>query len=269
MKLELKYNYSFVLEDELFREYHKYMNPEECVGEGDIYNSRVIKELLSYHIKPFLYNKAQAERLNIYMPRELEIQLQHKGVNNLRLEELAAHTFYQGILSTSKDSFPYVNIRSSSEKIRTVVAGSYYARESRQKAISHIKSLCKDAKEIVVFDKYLSATTSANALDALSRILPQNKEVRIVIHNRDEYGGNGSIIYDYKDVERRLCGFYAWTIEEKELRVNSHHDRYLVIDGKREIVVSSGFSYLGDDQKDVTYIICPYTGHLYEEIMQK
>lgn len=264
MKLELKYNYSFVLEDDLFREYHKYMNPEECVGKGDIYNRRVIKELLSYHIKPFLYNKAQAERLNINMPRELEIQLQHKGVNGLSLEELAAHTFYQGILSTRKESFPYVNIHSSSEKIRAVIAGSYYAHESRQKAISHIKSLCKDAKEIVVFDKYLSATTSANALDTLSRILPQNKEVRIVIHNRDEYGGNGSIIYDHKDVGKQLCGFYAWTIEEKELRVNSHHDRYLVIDGKKEIVVSSGFSYLGDDLKDVTYLVCPYTGHLYD-----
>ena len=47
-----------------------------------------------------------------------------------------------------------------------------------------------------------------------------------------------------------------WIIkEDKRNTYKNYHDRYLLIDDKIEIILTSGFDYLFDENKEFTYIV--------------
>jgi hypothetical protein len=69
-----------------------------------------------------------------------------------------------------------------------------------------------------------------------------------------------TIIYDSnhinaKDVEALQTYCSDWILRKEIL--NSHHDRYLILDDKMEIILTSGFSYLSTVDKEFTYIVRP------------
>lgn len=242
--------YSFVLEDDLFVEYHKFMNPRDSLGE---YDKDIIKKLLSYHVYPFLFNKKQLERTNIEIPNNLKMQLNHAPNKNHDLTKLKDGTVFKCILSTSKDEYPYINI--NSDKIKTTITGTFFSTENRNKAISHITQLCNNAKSITLYDKYLSK----NEANELCALLPKRNDLLIRIHDKDIHE-RAAKTYCFSDVEtviRGNCG--DWIIEPSNLLVNSHHDRYLIIDDKLAIILTSGFSNLFNDLKEITYIVTPVT----------
>lgn len=235
--------YSFVLEDDLYLEYHKFMNPKDYDGE---YDKDTIKKLLSFHVYPFLFNKKQLERLDIDIPNNLKNQLQHASSRNCELATLADETVFKCILSKNKDKFPYINI--NSDKIRTSITGTFFSTESRDKAKSHIQRLCKDARSITLHDKYLSRNEARQICD----LLPKRNNLTICIHNGNISGGS----YVFDDINTVLCSYCQdWVISPQNLLVNSHHDRYLIIDDQMAVIVTSGFSNLFSDLKDVTYIV--------------
>lgn len=236
-----KEKYSFALEDNLFEEYHRFMNP----GSGE-YDKNIIKKLLSFHIYPFIFNLAQAKRTGITLSSPVSMQLHHTRYSIASLEQLADYTEFHCVLSTTKSDFPYINI--FTDKIRTSVSGTFFSTENRDKAKAHIAKLCKSADTITIHDKYLS-TSEANQL---TRILPTEKKLTIVIHNKNIDG------YDHQAIKSTLQNACPhWQILEQELLVNSHHDRYLVIDDKTAIILTSGFSNLFSTVKDFTYIVVP------------
>lgn len=235
--------YSFVLEDDLFMEYHKFMNPGEYNGE---YDKDTIKKLLSFHVYPFLFNKKQLERLNIDIPKNLKNQMQHSSSKNSELETLVDETVFKCILSTNKDNFPFINI--NSDKIRTSITGTFFSSESRDKAKDHIEKLCKDARSITLHDKYLSRLEAQQ----ICGLLPKRKNLTICIHNGNISGGS----YVFDDINAEFCGYCKdWVVDPRNLLVNSLHDRYLIIDDQMAVIVTSGFSNLFSDLKDVTYIV--------------
>lgn len=259
-------DFSFVLEDDLLEEYFKFTKPDKFPNEK--YDEEIIKSLLSYRTMPFLFSTGQIDRLkeripNIEIDRKKEIQLRKKGLTSDNLEELAKKTFYRCILSKDKDQFPYVKI-GGSDKIITSVSGSFYYRESRQKAIDHIHALCADAKKIIIWDEFVMENNYS--LTALKKILPNSDKVKIIIHNTSVEKRGNSFSYVPDDFETALNKINNdWNIEKRALKINQHHDRYLIIDNKQEIVLTSGLRYLEEENKEITYIIKPYKGHLYDQ----
>lgn len=245
--------YSFALEDELLLEYLKLIKPEKF-KTGDTFSASIIKDLLSYHIYPFIYGSNQIINLDINLDTTWKKQA---NLKNEPLQVLAEQTYYKCILSRTKDTFPYVKI-GGADKICPSITGSFYYNQSRDKAIQHIKSLCKSAKSIMIWDPYL--TSDPNAISALTSILPQNNQVKIILHDKKSSTG-----YDPTTAEKQLQNSYPWDIQLKRLSIYQHHDRYLVIDDEKQIILTSGFTNLTNDPtaKDFTYIIKPYEPHLF------
>ena len=91
-----------VVDDDLFREYHKFQNGEE-------FNHKKIKMLLHYFKTRLVSNVKQYEDNEVELPANLKSQMVHSGLRRQSLEELAENcTLYKIILSSTKDTFPYV-----------------------------------------------------------------------------------------------------------------------------------------------------------------
>ena len=72
-------------------------------------------------------------------------------------------------------------------------------------------------------------------------ILP-NKKVELVYHSKHL---NDSAVADLQ---------WSFSLDDSLL---THHDRYIVIDNKMEIILSSGFKYLELTGKELTYVVRP------------
>lgn len=224
-------NYSFVLSDELQKEYCNFK-------EGLEYDRGLIENLLHYYKPSILTNTSQFKRIGKTISAQLETTLRKSGFTTQPLEDLAQSTVYKIILCTDKEHYPYVNI--NGDKIENNLTACFFKRENRQKALDHISALCKKAKTICVYDKY-SFQSGANT-ELLKAIFPI-KEL--------------SIVYDsqYLDVEMLRAHCEKWTFVDRTLP--EYHDRYLVLDDKLEIILTSGFDYLIKTEKEFTYIVRP------------
>ena len=165
----------------------------------------------------------------------------HSGLKRQSLEELAENcTLYKIILSSTKNTFPYVNIMDDKQRLENNYSASFDMAEPRELAIKHLTSICLHAKKIVLYDKYFSSKERNLAL--MNKILPQ-KKLEIIYNDIDEQ--------DIKSMEQN-CSQWHFT---KNPRMTNRHDRYLIVDDKLEIILTSGFDHLDDTSRDFTYII--------------
>ena len=224
-------DYSFVLSDELQKEYCNFK-------DGEDYDRSLIENLLHYYKPSILTNTSQLKRIGEDVSKKLETALRKSGFTTQPLEDLAQSTVYKIILCTDKDKYPYVNI--NGDKIENNLTACFFKRESRQKAIEHITALCKKAKTIYVYDKY-SFQNNAN-VELLKDVFPTK---------------NLSIVYDSQYIDISALKEYCekWTFIDRTLP--EYHDRYLVVDDKLEIILTSGFDYLIKTEKEFTYIVRP------------
>ena len=153
------------------------------------------------------------------------------------MEELARKTDYKLILCDDRTDYPYVNIMS--DQISSHITGCFYRNAHRDKAIRHIRALCQDAKKICLYDQYLNACK-----DVLKLILP-NKKVELVYHSKHL---NDSAVADLQKYNPQ----WSFSLDDSLL---THHDRYIVIYNKMEIILSSGFMYLELTGKELTYVV--------------
>lgn len=231
--------YSFVLSDALYKQYYLFKTHQN-------YDKEIISHLLKFYTGEFLTNVRQL--VNIGVDKEvspsLHISLYKAGFRQQSLEELAEKTDYKLILSLDDNvDFPYVSIMS--DPISSYIAGCYYRDTPRDKACMHIKSLCKGAKKVCLYDKYLNQST-----DILKLFLPR-KELEVIYHP-DQLAMSDII----------ALGTYCpqWSFRGNNSLL-THHDRYIIIDDKMEIILSSGFMYLGRTMKELTYIVRPVLGN--------
>lgn len=228
--------YSFVLSDELQVEYCKFK-------EGKDYDRAIIERLLHYYKEAILTNTNQLKRIGQTISKEKETALRKSSFTTQTLEELASRTTYKIILCTDRTVYPYVNIYD--DKIENNLSGCFFKNESRLKATEHIKALCRNAKTIYIYDKYFSGDHADSNIEMLKSLLPTTEL---------------TLIYDPNHIEAKDCQSLQaycpkWKLEKKILP--AHHDRYLVIDENIEIILTSGFSYLSNQEKEFTYIIRP------------
>lgn len=228
-----KVSYSLVLSDELLSEYYKFTSNSN-------FDRNLIEKLFNYYKPTYITNKAQLERINHTSDKNLVSSLIKSGLKNQTLEELASKTKYKIILSTDRNDYPYVNI--NDDNIEKNFTGTFLRNESRDKAIKHIKSLCKEAEKfIIVYDKYFKEKDD-NA-DTLINLLPKHKLE--IIYQLDTFS------QEQKDKLQKACP--TWTLRDENFQ--DCHDRYLIIDNKVEIILTSGFWYLNNLSKEITYIV--------------
>lgn len=228
-----KVNYSLVLSDELLSEYYKFTS-------NSIFDRNLIEKLFNYYKPTYITNKAQLDRINHSSDKNLISSLIKSGLKNQTLEELASKTKYKVILSTDRSDYPYVNI--NNDNVENNFTGTFLRNESRDKAIKHIKALCNEAEKfIIVYDKYFSEKDE-NA-DTLINLFP-NRKLKII------YQLN-TLSNNQKDKLQKACP--KWTLGDDKFQ--DSHDRYLIIDNKVEIILTSGVWYLNNISKEITYIV--------------
>lgn len=219
------------------------------------FDQDIITKLLKYFKGPFATNTAQYNRIGREPSPTVNQRLRSAGFTTQSLEDLAEKTVFKIILSSDNNQFPYVNI--NGDTIENNLTGCFERGNSREKAIKHIQALCKNAKEVCLYDKYITTRGNERAiqqnLELFASLLPK-KALCIVyqaehLQKRDEDFLNG------------ICN--RWTFEKKT-NIPEHHDRYLIIDNKIEIILTSGFSSLSDRTKEFTYIVRPVIKNRFE-----
>ena len=223
-----------MIDDDLFREYHKFQKGEE-------FDSKKIKQLFHYYKKRLVSNIKQYEDNGVELDANLKNQMAHAGLRRQSLEELAEnHTLYKIILSSTKDAFPYVNIMDDKQRLENNYSASFDMAESRELAIKHLTSICLHAKEIVLYDKYFSL--KERNIDLIKKILPRKKLIIKYYNINDKY----------IELMKQHCE--QWDFCKIPQLIN-RHDRYLIVDDKIEIILTSGFDHLNDTSGDFTYIV--------------
>ncbi len=232
---------SLVLSDELLEEYLKFK-------DNNKYNKDIIEKLLHYYKPVYITNISQYERIKHEIKPDLKKALSANRLTNQSLEELALKTKYKIILSSKRSDFPYVNI--NHDNIENNFTGTFLRSESRSKAIEHIKSLSYAAKKsILVYDRYFY--NKEDNADILINLLPRKKLEIIYQHNS----------FSEPQINKLKSQCAEWTFRDDNFTDN--HDRYLIIDDNVEIILTSGFSYLSDFTKEITYIVRLIDSHQF------
>lgn len=238
-----------VLDNSLYKELHNFRN------KGEAFNQNLISRIHRYAGDEILTNIKQIEDCDLKINAEFKKQLLQKGNKSATLEELAKATVFKLILTEdeSKTRFPYVNI--NDDLIQPVLGGFFKSRVSRDKGISHMKALCSKGREFIIYDSYLSIKGKEQAIASiLNEILPSGRKITIIYQAK---AGNKEAHFS-EELKSAMNGNVDknYTFEDKLLP--EHHDRYIIIDGKLEIIITSGFDYLQNLSKEVSYILRPY-----------
>ena len=244
-------------------------------GAEDVFDFDRAKRLFAYY-KPHLTNIRQLEE--VLGPDNVNDVLlaslvQSEIPKDASLEQIAELTRYKIILDENRSDFPYVKINETDD-IRLLYSGIFKQRMAREKCIQHLKSLCKKATNIIIYDKYLVGHKCENDC----KILMSN-----IVSLFDTSCRVNLIIPCYCENRRKAEDFHTckeWKILDKCLRelklsnpnlryslpdlegsvYNNCHDRYMRIytdNESVEILLSSGFDHLFSNEKDFTYIIRP------------
>lgn len=240
-----------VLDDSLYKQLHNYRH--NIVGE---FSQDLISKIHRYAGNGVLTNLRQIDECKLEIDDALRKVLSYQKNKKADLPELAKDAFYKIILTddNSKKDFPYVNIRE--DLIRPVLGGFFKANVSRKKGIAHLKALCSKGKEFIIYDTYLSkeGNVTANA-SILDEILPSGRNITITYQSRagdkDAHFSEDLIAALKVNTDKR------YVFEDKMLP--EHHDRYIIVDNKVEIIITSGFDYLHKISKEVSYIVRPYS----------
>jgi hypothetical protein len=236
--------YKIVLSDELLKEFYKFKRSSD-------FDKNLIEKLFNYYTGGELTNVAQLKRIGIDDTRLLSnLSKANPKYRDKTLEELCEETIYKFILNTERDDYPYINIHS--DKIERNFTATYTKNESRQKTIEHIKALCKNAQYVFIYDKFINE----EIIREIAKILPK-KRLNIIhtkIYNDNTKQWELNFSQTQITLFKNICK--DWIIkEDRRNTYKNYHDRYLLIDNQIEIILTSGFDYLFDENKEFTYIV--------------
>ncbi len=226
-------DYSLVLSDELLLMYFDFK-------KGIVKDNKLLEKFLSYFHPPYLTNVDQFKRIGITDPSILQ-PLAAQGFISQSLEELVEQTSYKFILNTEYSNYPYVNINNDS--VEKNFSMTFRVGENRDKAIDLITALCANAKFILIFDHYFCQNWN-DTKHFFDKVVP--KKALTLLHE-------GHLNNKSSEIKKI---FNKWRIkQDRHHTFKNSHDRYLLIDGKTEIILSSGFQYLFTTDKDLTCLI--------------
>ena len=225
--------YSLVLSDELLSIYFNFK-------QGIVNDNRLLEKFLGYYHPPYLTNADQLKRIGIIDTSILQ-QLAAQGYISQNLEELVKSTSYKLLLNTENSENPYVNI--NHDAVEKNFSLTFRVGENRDKAIHLISALCEDASFILIFDKYFCNNWN-HTQEFFRQIVPKRRLT--LLHDRHLSNKSGDI--------KQICS--DWIIrQDRHYTFTNSHDRYLLIDGKVEVILSSGFRNLFVTDTDLTCLI--------------
>ncbi|MBR1604847.1 MAG: hypothetical protein IJ660_01925 [Alphaproteobacteria bacterium] len=241
-------NYSLLLDDNLLKLYYDFKTGKTV----DVY---LVQKFFSLYQPTFLTTKAQLERINYWDKISTEdssvaSQILASNFDGKSEKDLLDLTDYKIKLTTNNDIFPCVNINES--KLKKNYSMFFNIREDRNNAIEMIKSLCASAKQVVVCDRYMFLPKNAKLTKSFFKDLRKNNP-------------NITFYYEICKDTQHLCPEEQACISDirrscsltkcKKLIYKNSHDRYIEIDGKFEIVLSSGIEGLyNSSTKEITVI---------------
>lgn len=249
-------NYKVVLSDKLYSIYKKASLPialntkekksyETLIGKVELDILTNLEQLdrckQSHGLPDAIYNDLLPALLN---------DDAHRG---LSLEELSKKTLFKFIITQSNNNvaLPYFNINESHVTRNYNISKLH--DEDRAPLQDYLSAILRDANKILINDAYFSKTPDNNRLFDL---LP-NKPIDIFyVENADRTNG----IF----ITGRCNQNANWTVIKCDMtlqefnRFARSHDRYLIIDDRVEITLTSGFSYIWNNQKEISCIIKEY-----------
>ena len=225
--------FSMCCEDDLLQEFIKFKH-------GESVNNDTIEKFLHYYKPEILPTRKQIDILG----DDLKSKLVSSGYTSCDLSEALSKTIYKICLSNTKKDFPYVNI--NGDELENNLTGTFKS-SSRDKAIAHIKALLESANYIVIYDKFISSNFNSFK-NFIKQCIPQKRlTLECFGLNQDQKTTIKQIhnSYTVKDYSANNISPYQ----------NGFHDRYILIDQKVEIILTSGIDYLINNENDFTYII--------------
>jgi len=228
--------YSLVLSDALYREFYAFKH-------GQDHDVLVVEKLLHLYKPPLLTNVEQLRRVGVENV-SLTAALASAGFVDQPLPDLCAKTFYKLILNNEISDYPFVDINGDS--IRNNYTVTHKPGEKRTKTHSYLLALLAGASWVVIHDPYIVGNWVTTKL-FFQRFFPRKP---LSIHCTTKIPGP-----KVKEI-KAICD--QWKMPSKE-RIKQQfrglHDRYLVIDGQIEIILTSGIDYLFSDEKECTIIV--------------
>jgi hypothetical protein len=204
-----------------------------------------------------LTNAAQLERCkkNHNLPNEiyddlLPVLLAVGDEGDLSLEELSKKTLFKFIVTQANEHVepPYLNIKNNDVKRNYNITLQH--DQKREKLHGYLTNLLQKAEKVLIHDPYFSCEDDNKKIFDL---LPKKKIYIQYIENGD--ASNGKFIHS-------ACKAHAeWDVQKCDTTQAEHnrfarsHDRYLIIDDRVEITLTSGFSYIWNESKEITCII--------------
>ncbi len=236
-----------VLENDLLLEFEKFKR-------GKKIDTAKIQALLHYYKPPHALNKEQQDFLaqnKVKIEQDELNAIVSSGCFDLPLEDLAKQTTFKIILSENKTDFPYVCV--FNDRLENNFTATFKSREERTKAIRHFMDLFSGAKEIFIYDKFLKMQW----LEYLIQNCIIRSNVKLIVVKTDNN--------EFKE-SCQVCGLAVTVVDGNNVSYHpkTTHDRYINIDNKIQIILTSGLQHLQKCptnskgkliSKDFTYIL--------------
>lgn len=226
-------SFYIALEDDLLQELHAFKRSKD-------HDVRKVEKLLHLYKPPHITNVQQMKRIGIEDP-PLLTQLISAGLVDQSVESLAEQTLYRLILSSTSDSYPRVNIFDGS--IGNNYTVTFAPGEPRTTGHQWIRSLTEGARTIVIRDDYLNENW--NSTEQLLNLFPPGRLSVVFVPRLNQ-----------EKIDRVKRNRSMWKLPpDQSDRYRNHHDRYILIDGNVEIIVTSGIDHLFADDKECTMVV--------------
>lgn len=236
-------NFSLAIDDILAEELCKFRVNQQC----DI---DMVERTLHYYKGYPIFTKGYFDKYYTDKNIQRNLAQSNSSINWDSIETISKGTIYKVILSSQKNvNFPYISIYD--DKIENNFTATFM-KDDRQKAKEHLKALLENAKCIFVYDVNLFKNNVWKSfIDFAQQCFP-NKQLNIFYPQSIVAGQNIQ-----SQCSQIVQNNSQWSFSPDRTHQNftNLHDRYLIIDNKIEIILTSGIDNLIDDSKDFTYIV--------------
>lgn len=241
-----------VLEESLLNEFFNFYYKQK-------YEPNIIHNLFK-HFKPFLITNKQIINYflndDIALQQALSTQIPYCECIDTS-SELYSNEFYKEMLEKSKYKILLTKNSSSlntldchkiciKDKPTHIYAKKFESGSNRDNAKKHIISLMKNANKITIIDKFLYKDNVINNLISWFNENALNQDIEFTLKGQKQQLSCNTIEAKFKNKGYKvIC----------QSSDDATHDRYIIIDDKISINLTSGLEYLFKTNKDFTYII--------------
>lgn len=230
--------YSIAIDDALLKEFLNYKSGQQV-------NTSTVDKILHLYKPPYITNTAQMVRVGC-TDQTLLSQLQASQLTSQTLEALSDLTCYKIILTddrqANKAHFPYLNIHSPQMVNNYSMSAKVGA--SRDHIHNYLKGIFKLAKNILIHDPYFEANFSTT------------NQIFELFNPNNQYNIFFTTVLNTQSISLLKRKYHNLSFpQNRNNSYDKHHDRYILIDNRVEIVISSGVDYIFNNSKECLLVV--------------